>query len=347
MKIDASHVNLAARREFFQEKEIIVKQEVRFSNLFDQRLSQRAIQGGVFQTAAPDYQSWLTRTEFWGRDAVQLTQKFVDELEKIRSLLGMILDRLNSTGLNNCCLDMMNFNNIGLFSGQGLSADLLEVDYIETTRVSYREEESTSYFADGFVNLADGRTIDLSFGMNLDRQYFRQDQFVRKEKGYVLIDPLVVNLNTTIPEISDIHIDFDLNVDGEDESIPILKPGSGFLSLDKNGDGIINDGSELFGPSTGYGFDELAEYDIDQNMWIDENDPIFDELTLWGADEEGQMQLTRIKDAGIGAIYLVDVPTQFDITDEENNLLARVENSSIALNEDGTVSSVQEIDWTA
>ena len=41
--------------------------------------------------------------------------------------------------------------------------------------------------------------------------------------------------------------------------------GSGYLALDKNGDGTINDGSELFGTRNGDGFADLAQYDEDGN----------------------------------------------------------------------------------
>lgn len=59
------------------------------------------------------------------------------------------------------------------------------------------------------------------------------------------------------------------------------------MALDVNYDGIINDGRELFGPRTGNGFLELAEFDIDGNNWIDENDPIFEKLRIWTLDEKG------------------------------------------------------------
>jgi hypothetical protein len=49
-----------------------------------------------------------------------------------------------------------------------------------------------------------------------------------------------------------------------------VSPRSGLLVIDKNLDGKVNDGSELFGPSTGDGFEKLARYDEDRNGWIDE-----------------------------------------------------------------------------
>ena len=157
----------------------------------------------------------------------------------------------------------------------------------------------------------------------------------------------MINLKTKPPQLSEAFFSFDIDMDGETEKLPSLMPGSGFLSLDKNKDGVINDGSELFGPSTGDRFKELSKYDLDKNLWIDENDDIFNELTIWENNEMGEMHLTKIKDAGIGAIYLANMQTPFDLRNEENQLQAKIKKSGIALNEDGSVSSIQEINWTA
>ena len=59
------------------------------------------------------------------------------------------------------------------------------------------------------------------------------------------------------------------------------------------------------------------------------------------------MQLTKIKDGGIGAIYLGSANTPIDVVDEENNVQGRIKKSGIALNENGSVSSVVEMDWLA
>ena len=64
------------------------------------------------------------------------------------------------------------------------------------------------------------------------------------------------------PELSDQTFYFDLDADGKEEEISVLN-GSGYLALDKNGDGVINDGSELFGTKNGDGFADLARYDED------------------------------------------------------------------------------------
>lgn len=79
-----------------------------------------------------------------------------------------------------------------------------------------------------------------------------------------LTDPLVINLDGNIAGLSDQKFMFDIDADGEEESISYLQGGSGYLALDKNGDGVINDGSELFGTKSGDGFADLAEYDADE-----------------------------------------------------------------------------------
>jgi hypothetical protein len=71
-------------------------------------------------------------------------------------------------------------------------------------------------------------------------------------------DPLVLNFAGTAAQLTDQRFSFDLNADGSDEQINFVTPGSGFLVFDRNQDGKVNNGSELFGPTTGDGFQELA-----------------------------------------------------------------------------------------
>ncbi len=74
---------------------------------------------------------------------------------------------------------------------------------------------------------------------------------------------------------------FDLDGNGKIEEIYFPAKGSGFLAIDLNEDGIINNGFELFGPATANGFEELAKYDEDSNRWIDESNSIFLKLKIW------------------------------------------------------------------
>src|SRR6185369_7094398 len=97
-------------------------------------------------------------------------------------------------------------------------------------------------------------------------------------------DPLVVNFGGAPARISEARVAFDLDGDGHAEQISFVAAGSGFLAVDRNGDGKVNDGTELFGPRTGNAFQELASYDVDGNGWIDQGDPVFGQLRVLTLD---------------------------------------------------------------
>jgi hypothetical protein len=157
------------------------------------------------------------------------------------------------------------------------------------------------------------------------------------------VDPLVLNFGGKAAELSDFRFAFDLDGDGTDDDMPGLTPGSGYLALDRDENGTIDDGSELFGPGTGSGFQELAAYDEDKNGWIDEGDGIFDRLSLWEVDAQGE-RLSSLKDRGVGAIFLGSLEAPFDLKDETNQLEGRIARHGLFLEEDGTAGTVQELD---
>ncbi len=92
----------------------------------------------------------------------------------------------------------------------------------------------------------------------------------------------------------------------------------------------IDAGNELFGPETGHGFSELAQYDVDQNGWIDESDPIFNQLRIWMIHEDGTDELVGLGEKGIGAIYLGHTNSMFQLKDNTNELHGQIRESGIS-----------------
>jgi hypothetical protein len=133
----------------------------------------------------------------------------------------------------------------------------------------YRESEQTSFTAGGVIKTADGKEIEFSIDLNLSREFASDKVTILEQK---LSDPLVINFDGPAAELTGTKFSFDLDNDGTLDQISFLKSGSGFLALHQNQDGVINNGSELFGAGTGNGFADLLKYDSDQNGWIDEND---------------------------------------------------------------------------
>lgn len=226
--------------------------------------------------------------------------------------------------------------------GQAPSQGGLIYEYYE----SQYESESTSFAANGKIVTEDGQEIDFSVDLNMSREFFSEERLTIRA-GDALKDPLVVNFSGTAAELSQTKFSFDIDNDGTDNQISFLTPGSGFLALDKNGDGTINNGSELFGPVSGNGFQDLAAYDSDDNKWIDENDSIYNRLRVWTKDSAGNDSLFALGEKGIGAIYLGAANTLFSMTDAENNLLGQVQSTGVFLQENGGVGTVQQIDLVA
>lgn len=217
---------------------------------------------------------------------------------------------------------------------------------------THYEAEQTSFSAQGVIKTADGKEIAFDLRLSMNREYFAQsDVSVRlgdaEQSAPRAKDPLVINFNGNAAQLSSTKFSFDLDADGKSELISFLAPGSAFLALDKNQDGTINNGSELFGPASGNGFDELAAYDQDGNHWIDENDAVFAKLQLWNKDAQGNNKLTTLKEAGVGALYLGKVSTEFSLKDAANQLDGQVRSSGVYLNENGSAGSLQQIDLVA
>lgn len=209
----------------------------------------------------------------------------------------------------------------------------------------YYEAEALSYRAQGVVKTADGKEITIDLELNMNREFF-QETNLRFVNGKQVTDPLVVNFEGPAAALTGEKFSFDLDSDGSSETISRLASSSGYLALDKNGDGTVNDGSELFGPSTGLGFRELAVYDADKNGWIDEADPVYGRLKIWvDGGAQGGGTLLALAQVGVGAISLQNLRTPFDIKDTATNeLMGSVRSSSVFLREEGGAGTVQQLD---
>lgn len=209
----------------------------------------------------------------------------------------------------------------------------------------YEENESSSFYSSGTVKTADGRTIEFDIEAEMSRTFAEYTSVQIDYGAMQLMDPLVINLDGSTAEVSDQKFFFDIDCDGELDNISLLARGCGFLALDRNGDGKINDGSELFGAKSGNGFADLAVFDLDGNGWIDENDEIFNHLRIWTKDESGNDKLVALGVAGVGAIYLGHVETQFSLNSEKDNTTnAVVRKSGVFLHENGKAGVIQQVD---
>lgn len=235
----------------------------------------------------------------------------------------------------------------GMREGQRIIPLNANIKTFSFSRQYYHEEtENTGFATQGTVKCADGREINFNLNVTMSRSFQEYYEENVRMMEVSMCDPLVINLDGNIAELSDQTFLFDLDGDGQKDEINRLGAGSGFLALDKNGDGVINDGNELFGTKSGNGFADLAAYDTDHNGFIDEGDEIWDKLKIWVMDENGEGQLYSLAEKGVGAICLQNAATDFAITDENNQAKGRIRNTGFFLYENGEAGSVQHVDMT-
>jgi Ca2+-binding RTX toxin-like protein len=131
-------------------------------------------------------------------------------------------------------------------------------------------------------------------------------------------DPIVLDLagNGFAPTTVKDGAYFDLDQNGFAEKMGWTSGDDAFLAIDKNGNGLIDDGSELFGDKTKLsngkyaknGFEALKEYDTNGDGQIDANDADFANLMVWqdangnGVSEDGE--LISLAAAGVVSISL-------------------------------------------
>lgn len=209
----------------------------------------------------------------------------------------------------------------------------------------YSEQENTLFSSVGTVRTADGREINFNVDLSMSRSF---TQAYRQELNLSALqktcDPLVINFDADTASLSDQKFRFDIDADGKEDTVSMLGAGSGYLALDKNGDGVINDGSELFGPQSGNGFQDLSAYDEDGNGWIDENDSIWSKLKIWCKNPDGTDSLYTLGDKGVGAICLQNTATDFSLKGSNGQDNGYLRSTGIFLYENGNVGTVQHLD---
>ena len=229
-----------------------------------------------------------------------------------------------------------------MVNGTGSFYGPTNISYEQT--YAYEETETTNFSTAGRVVTGDGQEIEFGIDVTMSRSFYQEytEKYSHSLTNY--LDPLVIHLDGNATSVSDQSFFFDLDCDGVEDEISGPGAGNAFLALDKNEDGIIGDGSEIFGALTGNGFEELATYDLDGNGWIDEADEIFSRLRVYSKDENGNDILFTLKEAGVGAICLRALKTPFNITDENNQSRAMVRQSGFFLHENGGSGLIQQVD---
>jgi len=155
------------------------------------------------------------------------------------------------------------------------------------------------------------------------------------------ITPIVIDLNgdgiKTVSRADSIGT-FDLLGNGKEIQSGWLSNDDGFLAIDRDANGKIDNVSELFGGSNkGDGFAKLASFDSNGDSWIDAGDANFASLLIWrdgnGNHQTDDGELLTLGDAGITQLNVNF--TELPFVDAQGNL--HFERSSAVLDNSNAV----------
>jgi len=146
-----------------------------------------------------------------------------------------------------------------------------------------------------------------TFSFNVQLEFNFTSETVTVEQS----DPITLDLDGDGIDLTSFQngARFDITGQGRVVNTAFVTGGDAFLATDRNGNGVIDDGAELFGDQRGAanGFEELRRFDTNGDGLIDRNDLNFNELLLFqdngnGVTEEGELR--NLAEEGIESLSL-------------------------------------------
>jgi len=345
MKIAASSIELQSSRQFTQSFEMNERLDVWRDGVDTSGAGRARVQ--ISDAARMAQQAEASARQSQSAAETQLDETIDDDprlsvlVRMIEFLTGEPVRRFSMRDLQ--AAEQANISDAGSDANEASGTRRLGFGMEYEASATYSESERTSFSAAGVVRTADGQQIRFELGFTLSRSYTESASVSMRAGDTRVKDPLVLDFGGAAAALSDAHFEFDLNGDGTKEELPMIG-GSGFLAFDRNDNGRIDDGRELFGPASGDGFAELAALDDDGNGWIDEADAAWSQLRVWQPDADGKGRVQSLNDAGVGAFYLGRVDTPFSINSAANETLGMMRASSIYVREDGSAGTVSQVD---
>lgn len=280
------------------------------------------------------YTSFITELDTENKKRVEEVKGVENQVDFFKRLqFQMIQELLNRLSPQKCKLKTLSADDFNPSSIKEFTAREVSL------KKEYKESQSLDVSMSGCIQTATQK-IELNMDVSMSYSFVSQNQILKQQ----FFDPLVLNFDGKLPDLDTQNFSFDIDCDGEFDQISMLKKGSGFLALDKNENGTVDDGTELFGPLNGNGYADLKRYDIDKNGWIDENDPVFNKLRIWMKNKD-ENRLAALGEVGVGAIYLGSSKGEYEIKGDNNESIGRIRGNGLFLNEDGTSGFMSQIDF--
>ena len=196
----------------------------------------------------------------------------------------------------------------GFFSGQGDSEAAFTKFIKDLLGSGLLPQTSGAQAQDG--TSGSGTT---SFQLSIQMEFsFEFSATVQVSEGQVQeSDPITLDLNGNGIELTSYRngAQFDITGKGQAATTAFVSGGDAFLAIDRNGNGAIDSGKELFGDQNGAknGYEELAKLDSNLDGVINKLDKDFAKLVLFKDNGNGRTEpgeLVSLTEAGIAEIGL-------------------------------------------
>jgi hypothetical protein len=133
--------------------------------------------------------------------------------------------------------------------------------------------------------------------------------------------PIVIDLNgdgVKTVSLKDSTGTFDLLNTGDAIGSGWISGDDGFLAIDTNGNGVIDDRSELFGGNVGEGYAKLQSFDSNHDGKIDAKDERFGELKVW-QDQNGNHRTDAGELHSLSDVGIASLSARYTMVPEEQN----------------------------
>ncbi len=177
-------------------------------------------------------------------------------------------------------------------------------------------------------------------------------EYERAGKAQPPRDPLVIDFGREGIELCALAngVNFDLDNNGFAEKTAWIGTEDGFLAMDRNRNGVIDNGGELFGDQvilsdgsmSSSGFDALEDIDENQDGVIDIHDSVYSDLLVWidanhnGVSEAGELNSLH----ALGIVSLAIEHRENSFYDEETGTRI-AETSEVIVEEDGVYKTAE------
>ena len=202
------------------------------------------------------------------------------------------------------------------------------------------------------ININTSNTLSAQQNSSFQFQFqmeFRFEMSIEIQMGVQRLDqqqdPIVFDLDGDGIELTDVNngVRFDITGKGQTVQTAWVRGGDALLAWDRNGNGTIDSGLELFGDQRGAsnGFEELRKLDTNSDGFIGPEDNKFTELVLWRDNGDGissKEEMFTLPQLGIERIALNY--KNINISADGNNTITQ---KSFFIRSDNTVGRIADV----